>query len=93
MRVLSAFHSFFFKLLLLPVILYLNWENFTPYVGRGLPNPFHDILFLSNPIPSTPGDQRYAKSYYDLLFVAYYTVFWSFARATIMKNMCRPVAK
>ncbi|EEB94864.1 hypothetical protein MPER_06257, partial [Moniliophthora perniciosa FA553] len=42
---------------------------------------------------SPPEDPRYAKSYFDLLFVAYHVVFFSFVRQVITINLCRPLAK
>jgi acyl-CoA-dependent ceramide synthase len=35
----------------------------------------------------------YAKSYADLLFIAYYIVFFSFVRQLIAVKACRPIAK
>jgi very-long-chain ceramide synthase len=82
------------KLLVLPIILYFNWAVLAPYVAPGRPNPFAAFLFLSHPIPtSTPGDQRYAKGYLDLVYIAYHVVVWSFVRQIVTVHTCRPIAK
>ncbi|TFY50933.1 hypothetical protein EVJ58_g10825 [Rhodofomes roseus] len=73
-----------FKLLLIVVVLYCNWEVVTPYVAPGTPNPFAPLLFISHYIPtSSPDDPRYAKGYLDLVFIAYYIVFWSWVRQVV----------
>ncbi|KAF7301749.1 TLC domain-containing protein [Mycena indigotica] len=97
-----------FKLLLIPVVLYLNWELLTPrlqtiiepwsstlgpYLPDGqLPNPFAPLFLLSNPVASSPPDDpRYAKSYLDLVFIAYYVVFFSCFRQLVTVNLFRRV--
>jgi acyl-CoA-dependent ceramide synthase len=83
-----------FKLLCIPIILYTNWHLLAPYIAKGLPNPFEPLLFISYPVPSSlPGDQRYQKSYLDLVFIAYYIVVWSFIRQAITVNMARPLGR
>jgi acyl-CoA-dependent ceramide synthase len=82
------------KLLIIPVVLYINWEFFAPFFAKDLPNPFSPLIFISHYIPnSLPDDPRYAKGYLDLLFVVYYIIFFSFARQTIMISLCRPLAQ
>jgi acyl-CoA-dependent ceramide synthase len=82
------------KLLLIPIVLYINWEIITPFVAKDLPNPFAPLIFISHYIPtSPPEDPRYAKGYLDLLFIAYYIIFFSFARQTITISLCRPLAR
>jgi len=82
------------KLLLVPIVLYINWEVLAPYVAKDLPNPFAPLIFVSHRIPtSSPDDPRYAKGYLDLLFLAYYIIFFSFARQTITISVCRPIAQ
>ncbi|RXW15937.1 hypothetical protein EST38_g9917 [Candolleomyces aberdarensis] len=82
------------KLLITPVVLYLNWKYVTPYVAPGLPNPFAPIFLLSGYIPtSKPEDPRYAKSYFDLVFLAYYIVFFSFIREYLATTVSRPLAR
>jgi very-long-chain ceramide synthase len=76
------------------VILYINWEILTPYVAPDLPNPFAAFMFLSGPIPTSASDeQRYTKSWLDIIFIAYYIVFFSFVRQTITLKLCRPAAR
>jgi len=40
-----------------------------------------------------PNDQRYQKSWWDLLFLAYYIIFFAFVRQTIIIYIARPLAK
>jgi len=83
-----------FKLLLIPVILFVNWELLAPYVAQGLQNPFRPLIFISHRIPSSPDSEpRYQKGYLDLLFVAYYIVVFSFIRQIITVNTCHPIAR
>jgi len=83
-----------FKLLLLPIVLYVNWELVSPYVRPGVPNPFGPLFLLSGRVPSSPSDKPlYAKSYEDLLFIAYYIVFFSLLRQLIAVKTCRPIAR
>ncbi|KAJ2936077.1 hypothetical protein H1R20_g1016, partial [Candolleomyces eurysporus] len=82
------------KLLVTPVVLYLNWKLVAPYVAPGLPNPFAPIFLLSGYLPtSKPEQPRYAKSYYDLIFLAYYIVFFSFIREYLAIKVSRPFAR
>jgi acyl-CoA-dependent ceramide synthase len=81
-------------MLLVPVVLYINWELVAPHVAQGLSNPFAPLLFISHRIPtSAPDDPRYAKGYLDLVFVAYHIVFFSFVRQFITVIVCTPIAK
>ncbi|KZP06186.1 longevity assurance proteins LAG1/LAC1 [Athelia psychrophila] len=64
-----------FKLLLIPVVLYVSWELLASYIAQDLPNPFAPLMFISHHIATSPtSDPRYAKGYLDLLFLAYYIV-------------------
>ncbi|RXW22909.1 hypothetical protein EST38_g2959 [Candolleomyces aberdarensis] len=82
------------KLLATPVVLYFNWKLVTPYVAPDLPNPFAPIFLLSGYIAdSKPEQPRYAKSYNDLIFLAYYIVFFSFVREYLAIKVSRPVAR
>ncbi|KAI0638159.1 TLC domain-containing protein [Trametes polyzona] len=82
------------KILLLVFILWANWELLAPYVAKDVANPFAPLLFISHRIPGTPDDDpRYQKGYLDLVFIAYYVVFWSFVRQSITLYICRPLAK
>ncbi|KAF8621577.1 hypothetical protein AX15_007603 [Amanita polypyramis BW_CC] len=81
-------------LLLVPVVLHTNWLFLAPVVSPGAPNPFAPFFLLSGLVPSSsPSDPRYAKSYLDLLFIAYYVVFWSLVRQWLTINVSRPVAR
>ncbi|KAF8076495.1 longevity assurance proteins LAG1 LAC1 [Lyophyllum atratum] len=83
-----------FKLLLVPIVLFVNWELLSPYLAPGVENPFAGLFLLSGRIPtSSPEDPRYAKTYYDLLFLAYNIVFFSFVRQLIAVKLCKPIAK
>ncbi|KAG6810870.1 hypothetical protein H0H92_009991 [Tricholoma furcatifolium] len=82
------------KLLLIPIVLYVNWEITAPYLAPGFSNPFATVFLLTGHVPeSSPNDPRYAKSYWDLLFIAYYIIFFSLVRQVIVVKICRPVAK
>ena len=82
------------KILLAVVALWANWELLAPYVAKDLPNTFAPLLFISHRIPtSSLDDPRYQKGYLDLVFIAYYIVFWSFIRQSITIYLCRPVAR
>ncbi|EGO01873.1 hypothetical protein SERLA73DRAFT_120521 [Serpula lacrymans var. lacrymans S7.3] len=82
------------KLLMIPVILYLNWHFLSPYVSPNSPNPFEPMLFISHRVPSSPDDKPlYAKGYFDLLFIAYYVIFFSFLRQFITIIISQPVAR
>ncbi|KAJ7158694.1 TLC domain-containing protein [Mycena filopes] len=79
-----------FKLLLTPVVLYFIWELFLPQLF----NPFGALFLISNKIPtSEPADPRYAKSWADLLFIAYYIVASACFRQIVVVSLCRRVAK
>ncbi|KZT74358.1 longevity assurance proteins LAG1/LAC1 [Daedalea quercina L-15889] len=83
-----------FTILLIVVVLFCNWELITPYVAPGVPNPFASLLFISHRVPtSSPDDPRYAKGYLDLVFIAYYIVFWSWVRQVITLHICWPIAR
>ncbi|KAF8913991.1 TLC domain-containing protein [Gymnopilus junonius] len=83
-----------FKLLLLPIVLHLNWELVAPYVNPGIENPFSGLFLLKGRVPgSPPEDPRYQKSWWDLAFLAYYVVFFSFVRESLALRVSRPAAK
>ncbi|KAI0750712.1 longevity assurance proteins LAG1/LAC1 [Daedaleopsis nitida] len=82
------------KILLIVVVLWANWEILAPYVAKDTPNPFSALLFISHRIPtSSEDDPRYRKGYLDLVFLAYYVVFWSFVRQTFTLYVFRPLAR
>lgn len=82
------------KLLLLPIILYINWEIVASYGQVKTPNPFANLFLLSGYISeSEPEDPRYRKTWWDLAFLAYYVVFYSFIRQTLLFYISRPAAR
>lgn len=82
------------KLLILPLVLYFNWNLVTPYVEPGLPNPFAPLFQVSGYLKdSKPEDPRYSKTYLDLAFIAYYIVFFSFCRESLGKAVSHPLAR
>ncbi|KAF9485267.1 longevity assurance proteins LAG1/LAC1 [Pholiota conissans] len=82
-----------FKICLLPVILWLNWKLLAPYADPGAPNPF-SIFLISGYIPtSSPEDPRYRKTWWDIPFIMFYVVFFSFVRQTLAIRVSRPLAK
>jgi very-long-chain ceramide synthase len=75
-------------------LLYLNWELVSPYIEPGRPNPFGTLFLLSGRVPTSTSDKpMYAKSYADLLFVAYHIVFFSLVRQLIADKACRRIAR
>jgi len=82
-----------FKILVVPIILFLNWELLGPFVASNLPNPFGPLLFISYPITLKSGEVRYAKGYLDLAFIAYYIIIFSFLRQVATIHLCRPIAR
>lgn len=75
-------------------MLYVSWELVSPYVQPKIPNPFAAAFLLSGFVPtSSPDKPTYAKSYADLLFIAYYIVFFSFIRALVADKVGRHIAK
>jgi hypothetical protein len=83
-----------FKVLLLPIVLYVNWELVSPYVEPGIKNPFGSLFLITGHISSSPpGKPLYAKSYGDLLFIAFHIVFFSLVRQLIAVKACHPIAR
>jgi hypothetical protein len=85
------------RILLLPIFLHINWIIFTPLIlSHPPPSPFAPLLCLSYPTPSPTDDSadpRYRKGWLDLVFVAYYVVFFSFVRQFIFYKVCFPIAQ
>ncbi|KAF8600155.1 longevity assurance proteins LAG1/LAC1 [Ceratobasidium sp. AG-I] len=84
-----------FKLLIIPAILYLNFELINRYIFN-LPcaNPFTSLLFISYYLPeSSPSDPRYGKGFLDLAFVGYYVIFFSFIRQSVTIYIIVPIAR
>jgi len=82
------------KLLLIPIVLWANWEFLAPYVAADIVNPFAPLLFISHRVlDSSPDDPRYQKGYLDLVFIAYYIIVWSYFRQALTLQVLRPVAR
>ncbi len=82
------------KLLLVPVVLYANWEFLAPYLSPGASNPFGSVFLLSGRLETSPhNDPRYAKTWWDLAFLVYYIVFWSFVRQSLAAQVFQPLAR
>ena len=85
------------RILLVPVLLHINWIVFTPLIfSHAPPSPFAPFLFISYPTPSPTDDStdpRYRKGWLDLLFLAYYVVFFSFLRQLVLFKLCYPIAR
>ncbi|KAH9965929.1 TLC domain-containing protein [Russula dissimulans] len=85
------------RILLVPIFLHINWIIFTPFIlSHPPPSPFAPLLCLSYPTPSPTGDSadpRYRKGWLDLVFLAYYVVFFSFVRQFILYKICYPIAQ
>lgn len=82
------------RLLLSLAVLWANWELLSPYVAKGISNPFEPLLFISHRVPASPDDDpRYQKGFLDLVFIAYYIIVWSFVRQSITIHISRPLAR
>ncbi|KAF8812532.1 longevity assurance proteins LAG1/LAC1 [Phlegmacium glaucopus] len=82
------------KFLLLPVLLYANWEFLSLFVELGFSNPFANIFLISGYCPdSKPDEPLYRKTYWDLAFLLYYVVFFSFAREMLAIYVSKPAAR
>ncbi|KAF9557254.1 longevity-assurance protein 1 [Agrocybe pediades] len=83
-----------FKILIRPVMLYAVWTFLPRQVRPDIPNPFARIFLLSGYITtSSPDRPLYRKTWWDLAFVAYYSVFFAFFRTSFALNVSRPAAK
>ena len=88
---LSFRHTWVNPLVLLLLIISAYLVNPTPE------NPVHHAIFLSYPLPPTPGADpsapiRYGKGKLDIAFVAFYTIFLSFTREFLMQRLLKPMA-
>ncbi|KAH7876279.1 longevity assurance proteins LAG1/LAC1 [Lentinula edodes] len=93
------------KVLLVPIILYVNWQLVSPILAQLIPqgntylssdffNPFARFFLLSHPVPSLNEESpRYQKGWSDLLFIAYYVVFWSLIRQSLSIYLLKPMAR
>lgn len=80
-------------MLLLPLVLWLNWKLLAPYVNPEVENPFSVFIIAGRISTSSPDNPLYRKSWWDLLFIAYYIVVFSFIRQSISIRVSRPLAK
>jgi len=83
--------------MLCPPVLYLLWAAIAPLI-IGQPardyNPFASVFLLTGHIPSSSEDDpRYAKTWADLLFVAYYIIFFSFLRQILAVNIANIIGR
>jgi acyl-CoA-dependent ceramide synthase len=82
------------KLLLLPILLYANWEFLSSFIELGISNPFANIFLISGYLPdSKPDDPHYRKTYWDIAFLIYHIVFFSFTREMVAIYISKPAAK
>jgi acyl-CoA-dependent ceramide synthase len=85
------------RILLVPLLLHINWFLFTPLIlSHPPPSPFAPLFFISHPTPSPTDDStdpRYRKGWLDLVFLAYYVVFFSFVRQSVLFKICYPIAR
>ncbi|WVQ81954.1 hypothetical protein IAT38_004081 [Cryptococcus sp. DSM 104549] len=79
-----------FIIMLAAPALYLNHRLLVHWgiLGANTPNYFEHLLFPANQLP----DGRYSKSWWDLLFLANYVIFWSFVRQFVTIHILRPMA-
>nr|GAT57344.1 longevity assurance proteins LAG1/LAC1 [Mycena chlorophos] len=69
------------KLLVIPLVGSGAWRLISP----NSPNPFHAFFLISNNVDSV--QNRYAKSWADILFVAFYVVFFAFFRQIVVVSV------
>jgi very-long-chain ceramide synthase len=85
------------RLILIPPFFYALWAVFAPYIlseEAAAHNPFGPLFILTGYVAgSSEDDPRYAKTWYDLAFIGYYIVFFSFVRQVIAVNIARRVAR
>jgi acyl-CoA-dependent ceramide synthase len=64
------------------------------FLELGISNPFANIFLISGYLPdSKPDDPHYRKTYWDVAFLLYYVVFFSFTRETVAIYVSKPTAK
>jgi acyl-CoA-dependent ceramide synthase len=78
------------KLLLIPWILYFNWNIFAP----GMDNPFKYLLFINYRMPDSPDHAPlYIKGYGDIAFTLYYIIVFSFIRQSLTLWFLGPLGR
>jgi acyl-CoA-dependent ceramide synthase len=72
---------------------YLLEHSTTQYSGAS--NPLARLLFISHPLSPQLGEteQKYGKGIYDLTFLGFYIIVFSFLRQSITEFLIRPLAK
>ncbi|KAI0307160.1 longevity assurance proteins LAG1/LAC1 [Multifurca ochricompacta] len=84
------------RMVLLPLVLHIIWIVFAPlFFTHPPPSPFAPLFFISHPTPSPTDDitdPRYRKGWFDLVFLAYYVVVFSFVRQFFLFKVCYPIA-
>ncbi|KAJ6592860.1 TLC domain-containing protein [Mycena capillaripes] len=84
-------------ILVIPAILYLNWEILLPHLLRALEieipteNPFASCILLSHRVPGP--EPRYARGKGDIMFVAYHVVVFSLVRQVITVTLAPRVGR
>lgn len=80
------------------IVLYFAWEVVAP-TSITLPdnfNPFKRLLFISGPLNPDLGvvtnEVRYGRSWYDLPFLAFYVVVFSYVRQASTLYVIKPIA-
>ncbi|BGP10383.1 sphingosine N-acyltransferase lag1 [Rhodotorula toruloides] len=78
------------QLVAVVVAIWAAIERFAP----ARQNPLTPFLFISYPLAREPGDegQRYGKGPWDLAFLAFYIVVFSFLRQSVTEFFIRPFA-
>ncbi|GAA6009318.1 hypothetical protein JCM11491_004271 [Sporobolomyces phaffii] len=83
-----------FQIIALTVIAwYVVEHSTTAYSGAS--NPLSHLLFISHPLAPALGEteQKYGKGVYDLTFLGFYIIVFSFLRQSITEYLIRPLAK
>ncbi|GAA5909748.1 uncharacterized protein JCM6883_004622 [Sporobolomyces salmoneus] len=83
-----------FQLISLTVVAWYSLEHFTTQYS-GPSNPLSRLLFISHRLAPQLGETetKYGKGYYDLTFLGFYIIVFSFLRQSITEFMIRPLAK
>jgi acyl-CoA-dependent ceramide synthase len=64
------------------------------FLELGISNPFANIFLISGYLPdSEPDDPHYRKTYWDVAFLLYYVVFFSFTREMVAVYVSKPAVQ
>ncbi|CAG7853523.1 Sphingosine N-acyltransferase lac1; AltName: Full=Meiotically up-regulated gene 83 protein [Serendipita indica DSM 11827] len=79
------------RIMLSPIVFYMLRTSFVPpHLNKQYPS----IFLPSNRIEDSPqGFRQYAKSYWDIAFVAYYVVVFACIRQTLFNYILKPMAR